>query len=130
MFKNVPSEFKNFSPFHCCGLWEAVITTPPAALQSCAAICTVGVGTTPRYFTLKPDKAKFEITIEYVNSPNALPSLPTTIKFDFECFLQYSANAEVNLIIFAGIRFSPIIPRTPDTEAIIFSALPIFVLFY
>ena len=117
--KNVPFEFKNFSPFQICGLCEAVIAIPPAAFRSSVAICTVGVGTTPISVAVYPHIETVDKTKSDIMFPCFLPSYPITIFFDFEFFLQYSIKAEVNLIIFSGVKLSPNIPRTPETDAII-----------
>ncbi len=94
---------------------------PPAHLRFSVANCTVGVGAIPISVTSNPDSNKLFITIPEMISPRDLPSLPTAILIFLPLcsFLQYSAKAETNFVIFEGVRLSPMIPLTPETDAII-----------
>ncbi len=51
---SVPSLSIALIPLNSGGLWEAVITTPPATLPVFTAYCSVGVGRMPQSSTLQP----------------------------------------------------------------------------
>ncbi len=109
--RKMPSGPMNLSPFHWMGLWLAVITRP-WALESSAAISTVGVGQIPRSNTSHPEARRPEITADLSISPEGLESLPSTTLLP----LQKSPKARAYLSAASGVSPSPTIPLRPDME--------------